>query len=232
MPESAEPCAEGPKIKICGVTTVEDALASARCGADLIGLNFYRPSPRFVELEAARQIVDALRQEAPSVSLVGVFVNAPEVEVERIDQTLGLDVLQFHGDESPSTVKSYAARGKRCIRALRLEAGDLRREEILAPWKDGWAVLLDAPHETLYGGSGQPWNFGLAARLAEQHRLLLAGGLDSENVGSAVRAAPAVWGLDVCSGVERSPGRKCPDRLSRFFAAVRSQPVDTSPAIG
>lgn len=205
-----------PKIKICGVTTLRDALASADLGADLVGLNFYRESPRFLELETAREISLALRQQAPQVKVVGVFVNARADTVYETDRFVGLDLLQFHGDEAPADISHCAARA---IRALRLDGEELSAAA-LAPWRDCWAVLLDAPHQRLYGGTGEAWEFARAARLTEGRRLLLAGGLTSGNVAGALRAVPGAWGLDVCSGVEASAGEKDPAELARFFSAI------------
>jgi phosphoribosylanthranilate isomerase len=217
-----------PRVKICGVTTVEDALLSCELGADLLGLNFYLPSPRALSVESARRIADAVRSDFPDVLLVGVFVNHPEAELNRIDRTVELDLLQFHGDESRATVAPHDARA---IRALRVDRS--LDAEVLRGWRSCWALLLDAAHPTLYGGSGSAWDFGSAAPLAQASRLLLAGGLSPENVVEALSAVPGAWALDLCSGVEAAPGRKDPDKLAAFFGALSArQPARAASANG
>ncbi|REJ80652.1 MAG: phosphoribosylanthranilate isomerase [Acidobacteria bacterium] len=204
-----------PRVKICGVTTVEDALTSCALGADLLGLNFYPPSPRCLDLETAGRIAAAVRREHPEVLLVAVVVDLGDEELRRIEREVGVDLVQFHGDEPAAQVAAWAPRA---IRALRLGAGATRAE--LAAWSHCWGVLIDAPHAVLRGGTGETWDFGAVRTLAGEARLLLAGGLRPDNVAAAVAAVPGAWAIDLCSGVEASPGRKDPDRLAALFDAL------------
>ena len=207
-----------PRVKICGVTTAEDARLAAGLGAELIGLNFYPDSPRFLEPERAAELVREVATS--SVRWVGVFVNETAERAAAIAERVGLDLLQFHGDETPADLAGVEARS---IKALRVR-GDLSGE-VLAPWLDRglWGLLVDARHDTLYGGSGRSWNFASAAAApaaeAGAPRLLIAGGLGPSSAAAAARAARP-WGLDLCSGVEAEPGRKDPALMRRLFTQL------------
>ncbi len=200
------------RIKVCGITSVEDARLAVETGADLIGLNFYPLSPRAVPPERARSIADAVRGEA---TVVGVFVNAAPGWVEEIAAAVGLDLLQFHGDESPEDLLRF---GARAIKALRWTGRrDVAR---LGEYPQVWGFLLDRKHDSLYGGSGEAWDYRAVAGLDCGKPVLLAGGLSPRNVRSAV-AEVRPWGVDVASGVESTPGRKDRELLRRFVAEVR-----------
>lgn len=210
------------KVKICGVTRPEEALLAAELGADFLGLNFYPPSPRYLSPRAAAAIAAAVRGQAAHVRLVGVFVNRPLDEVEAIADDVGLDLLQFHGDETADALWPVAARAIKVVRvAGRLEAS------AVAGFDDVWGFLFDYRHPRLYGGSGESWDFETLNALAdgEQRRTIhgkptfIAGGLGPANVRAAV-AASYPWGIDVCSGVEATPGRKDPELLRRLFAEI------------
>lgn len=201
------------RIKICGITSIADARLAVAEGADLLGLNFYPGSARVVDRERARAIADAVRGQ---VVLVGVFVNAAPDWVEEVADTIGLDLLQFHGDESPEELQRF---GARAIRALRWTGRrDVAR---LAEYPEVWGFLLDRKHDSLYGGSGEAWDYRSVAGLQCGKPVLLAGGLGPRNVRSAV-AEVRPWGVDVASGVESAPGRKDADLLRRFVAEVRN----------
>lgn len=208
------------RVKICGITTVEDARAVAAAGADAVGLNFAAGSVRCIDLDQARRIVDALDAR---IAKVGVFVNAPYDQIARAVELLELDLVQLHGDEPPE----FAASINRCavIRAFRVGRGgpgeifdylDVCRVHSRLPER----ILLDAWHPALRGGSGRRADWSLAARLAAATHvpdLVLAGGLSDSNVAQAILAvSPAA--VDVASGVEREPGRKDADRTARFIA--------------
>jgi phosphoribosylanthranilate isomerase len=194
------------RVKICGITRVEDAVLSARLGADAVGLNFWPRSRRCVDVEAAREIVAAL---PPLVPAVGVFVNQPREEILRIAAHVRLSAIQLHGDEPPDACRGFPIP---VWKALRLAS------PLPLAWLDEWPVqgfLLDAPAAG-YGGSGTTCDWDVAREAAARAPVLLAGGLTPENVADAVRAVRP-WGVDVASGVERSPGIKDPDRLAAFL---------------
>lgn len=212
------------KIKVCGITTPADALAAVELGADYLGLNFYRASPRYVEPGRARAIADAARGGSRKVSLVGVFVNASRDEVEAIDESVGLDLLQFHGDEEPGFVAPFAGRA---IKAFR--TGGLPSPEDLRVWDGVWGILIDAPHGSLYGGTGAAWDYGrIASGLAGRRRLFLAGGLGPDNARPAVESVRP-FAIDVCSRVESRPGSKDLELLRRLFQEVRHGETQTPP---
>lgn len=200
------------RVKICGVTRPADARLAVELGADFIGVNFFPRSPRFVAPERAREIGDAIAERA---SLVGVFVNEAADRIREIESLVGLDLVQFHGDERVDEVAPFA---DRAIRALRLEGPP--DADLLAPWRGVWGFLVEARHPSLYGGSGEPWAYEMIGSLPREQPLFVAGGVGPANVGQ-VLAATASWGVDVCSGVEAAPGVKDEALLRRFFDEVR-----------
>jgi phosphoribosylanthranilate isomerase len=205
------------KVKICGVTDPANALAAVELGADYLGLNFYAGSPRFVETGRALEIASAVAGRVP---LVGVFVNAPAAEIEEISGRVGLDFVQFSGDEEPGAVAPFAGRA---IKAFR--TGGLPGREEIAAYGALWGVLIDAPHGSLYGGTGAAWDYG-SVRGDVPERLFLAGGLGPDNVRRAVETARP-WGVDVCSRVESAPGLKDVELLRRLFLEVRHGETQT-----
>jgi phosphoribosylanthranilate isomerase len=206
----------GVKVKICGVTDPANALAAVELGADYLGLNFYPGSPRFVETGRALEIASAVAGRVP---LVGVFVNTPAAEIEEVAGRVGLDFVQFSGDEGPDDVAPFAGRAIKAFRTGRLPG----REEIAA-YGALWGVLIDAPHGSLYGGTGAAWDYGSVKGARE--RLFLAGGLGPDNVRRAVETARP-WGVDVCSRVESAPGLKDIELLRRLFLEVRHGETQT-----
>ncbi len=210
-----------PKVKICGVTSPEEAVLAADLGADLVGLNFYPPSPRYLEPRRAAEIADAVRGR---VRLVGVFVKAPAPELEEIVEVVGLDLLQFHGDETPAEVAPFAPRALKAFRVRdRLDSAAMRGYENV------WGVLIDWRHPRVYGGSGESWRFeslrGLRTKLPR--RTFIAGGLDPDNVRAAIAAARP-YGIDLCSGVEAEPGKKDPELLERLFKEIADGETSTA----
>jgi phosphoribosylanthranilate isomerase len=205
------------RIKVCGVVDPANARMAAEMGADFIGLNFYSRSPRYVDPDRAREIADTVREAGAEV--VGVFVNLPASEVEEIAGRVGLDLLQFSGDESHETVAPFAGRAVKAFRT----GGDPGVER-LAAWEDVWGWLFDAPHGTLYGGTGEDWSYDAVAGLARERRVFLAGGLGPENVRRAVEASRP-FAVDVCSRVESAPGIKDPELLRRLFEEVRNAQI-------
>jgi phosphoribosylanthranilate isomerase len=197
-------------VKICGVRTLEDALACVQAGADAIGFNFWPRSKRFVAVETAAEIVRAL---PVGVARFGVFVDAPADEVARVLALGVADVAQLHGDEPPE----YCARfGERYVKAIRLR--DAASLDALARYGGEWA-LVDSDTAG-YGGSGERADWTLARAAAKCRKVLLAGGLTPENVAEAVRAVEPA-GVDVAGGVERAPGEKDWKKVAAFVAAAK-----------
>lgn len=202
------------KIKICGITSLVDALMAVETGADALGFVFYEPSPRYVTLDDARQII---RRLPPFVAKVGVLVNATEAAVRRAADECGLDCLQFHGDEPPEFCRRFEPR--KLIKAFRIQDAD-SLAALPAYATDAW--LLDSCVPGAPGGTGARFNWDLAlAAKAHGVPIILAGGLGPENVAEAVqRVRP--YGVDVSSGVESAPGRKDPAKVREFIARARA----------
>jgi phosphoribosylanthranilate isomerase len=197
------------RVKICGVTRVEDAVAAIAAGADMIGINFYAPSPRAIDLERALKIRAAIGRRA---LLVGVFVNADRAFIEECRRALELDMLQFHGDEDDAALAGWPIP---VIRAIRARAGEAAAA--LAGIHADFA-LLDTFHPALYGGTG-------VARPLEElggldlSRVIISGGLGPENARAAAALEP--FALDCASGVESAPGTKDHSKLRSFIANAR-----------
>jgi phosphoribosylanthranilate isomerase len=197
-------------VKICGITTLDDALACVDAGADALGFNFWPRSKRHIAVEQAAVIAKRL---PPSVRTVGVFVDPSEAEVERAFGSGAIDLAQLHGDEPPEFCRHF---GARYIKALRLiDASSLER--FAAYGCDWFLVDADTPG---YGGSGQRANVALAKQAAAKHRVILAGGLTPENVAEAV-AEVRPYGVDVAGGVEREPGVKDWFKVAAFVGAAK-----------
>lgn len=203
----------GVRVKICGITSADDAAAAVDAGADALGFMFYPPSPRYLLPEAAREIARSL---PPFVTRVGVFVDAPEDRVRDIAKLVGLDAVQFHGKETPEDCRRFEDR--RVIKAFRMDgAGALKRLEDYR----GMAWLLDSYVAGAFGGTGQTFNWDLACEAVQMGgQILLAGGLTPDNVGRAV-AAVRPYAVDVSSGVEFQPGKKDPAKLRHFIASAK-----------
>jgi len=198
------------RIKICGVTRLEDALSAARLGADALGFNFWPGSKRHLDAAAARRIISRL---PPFVTPVGVFVNQSEGEMRAIAAETGIQVFQLHGDEPPELCARLPLP---VVKAIPVD--QVRTLSKLLSY-EVQAFLLDTPSRG-YGGSGEPFDWSLAEGVSEVAPVVLAGGLTPENVGAAIRAVRP-WAVDVASGVESSPGVKNPGRMARFVSAVR-----------
>ncbi len=210
-----------PKVKICGVTSAEEACLAADLGTDFVGLNFYPPSPRFVEPGRAAEIAAALPER---VKTVGVFVNRPAREVEQIADQVGLDLLQFHGDETAADLRPFASRA---LKAFRVR--DRINEALLSGFEDIWGVLIDARHPQLYGGTGESWQFDSLREIGRgwASRAFIAGGLEPGNVRAAVAAAKP-FGIDLCSGLESRPGKKDPELLRQLFEEIQHGKTPTA----
>ncbi|MET1079134.1 MAG: phosphoribosylanthranilate isomerase [Pseudomonas sp.] len=200
------------RSKICGITRIEDALAAAAAGADAIGLVFYAPSPRAVTLAQARAIVAAL---PPFVTTVGLFVDASRCELGEILDAVPLDLLQFHGDETPA---DCAGHGRRYLKALRVAPGDDIAARCRA-YPEAAGILLDTYVPGVPGGTGEAFDWSLVpADLPVP--LILAGGLTPANVAQAIRQVRP-YGVDVSGGVEAGKGIKDADKIRAFLREVR-----------
>ena len=200
------------RSNICGITRVEYALAAVESGADAIGLVFYAKSPRAVRVEQSAAIVQAL---PPFVTSVGLFVNMPRDQLQPLLQQVPLDLLQFHGDESPADCEGY---GRPYIKALRVRPGE-DLSVTMAPYAGARGILLDTFVEGVPGGTGATFDWSLVPRDAARP-VILAGGLEAHNVGAAI-AQVRPYAVDVSGGVEVSKGIKDANRIRAFVQAVR-----------
>lgn len=201
------------RVKICGFTRVDDAVAAAKLGVDAIGLVFYSASPRHVSITQAQAIVRAL---PAFTTVVGLFVDEHETMIRDILAQVPLDCLQFHGDEPPAACRLY---GRPYLKALRIKPG-MDVAELAASYHDATGLLLDAYHDGAKGGTGQCFDWDLIpAQLPLP--VILAGGLEPGNVETALTAVRP-YALDVSSGVESAKGVKDPAKMAAFITAVNN----------
>lgn len=199
------------RIKICGVTRAQDAVKAAELGAAFVGLNFWPGSPRYLNVEAARRIAEEVEGQ---VKVVGVFVNQPGTHVQRIASQVGLDLLQFHGDEGPGAVGAF---GDKAIKVFRLVSSF--DATVLDDFPDVWGYLFDCDHPTLLGGSGVSWPYERLAGMRHEKPVIVAGGLRPANVRQAIAKSGADI-VDVSSGIESRPGVKDPELMKQFIQEV------------
>lgn len=212
------------KIKICGIRTLDEALAVIEAGADILGFNFYPSSPRYIRpgdcIRLTVQLETALRDEMAKINLIGVFVNAEPFFIHAVFRDCHLDMVQLSGDEPPEDLDFLGERAFKVIRPTSEEEmfETIKRfpQRTLAP-----AWLVDTYRPGIYGGTGEQMDWNLARTLAEQSPILLAGGLRSDNVAEAIRYVRP-WGVDVASGVESAPGVKDRKKVVEFIQAVRA----------
>ncbi|GAB1257135.1 phosphoribosylanthranilate isomerase [Aurantivibrio plasticivorans] len=220
------------RVKICGITSVADAMAVAQTGADAIGLNFYEQSPRYISISTAQEIVRAV---GPFVSVVGLFVNASQERVSEVAASVDLNMLQFHGDETEAYCSQF---NLPYIKALRVRSGDPNAslsevragvKTIVLSYQSASGVLLDAYSESAYGGTGEQFNWQAVPELhsgrCENIPLILAGGLTAGNVGEAIQGVEP-YAVDVSSGIEISPGIKDLDKVREFVINSHGWCVD------
>lgn len=210
------------RVKICGITSPEDALLAVDAGADAIGMVFYEPSPRCVDIETAAKIVKSI---PAFVMSVGLFVNADENSVKRVLNKVPLQLLQFHGNESPEYCEQFAVPYMKAMRVGReeggLNGGALRT--CIVSYKSACAVLLDTYQKGVPGGTGERFDWDLipGSDSNSGQNIVLAGGLKPENVAEAV-AIVKPYAVDVSGGVESAPGTKDAVRIRAFLEAIRS----------
>ncbi|MGH2854638.1 MAG: phosphoribosylanthranilate isomerase [Solirubrobacteraceae bacterium] len=219
--------AAAPRIKVCGITSLQDAELAVELGAWAVGMIFYEGSPRACSTEEALRIATALRRR---VEVCGVFVNAPLDEVVQASDELGLTMLQLHGDEGPAYCAEAGHRtGARVIKAVQVASiGEVRDVERFHTDFHLLDARSTAPgKQELRGGTGESFDWSLLAARRSSVPLILSGGLGPENAAEAIHAASrqghraVPFALDTASGTEVAPGRKDPERLRAFFAAVR-----------
>ncbi len=201
------------EIKICGITNIDDAINACTCGADALGFIFFEKSPRYVSPETARHIIKRLPGDAV---LVGVFVNHDIKTVKDIYEFCGLDLIQFHGDESPAYCRQFMKHA--LIKALspRIEGDIMIIKDY--PVK---AIIIDSRDSGLYGGTGKKSNWQLAAIVKDKCPLILSGGLNPNNIMDAIKTV-APQAVDVNSGVEVAPGRKDPKKVKLIIDVVHA----------
>jgi phosphoribosylanthranilate isomerase len=200
------------RSKICGITRIEDALAAVEAGADAIGLVFYAKSPRAVSVQQARAIIAAL---PPFMTTVGLFVNASRCEVNETLDAVPLDLLQFHGDETPEQCEGYH---RPYIKALRVQSGE-QIAEACRHYRNARGLLLDAYVEGVPGGTGETFDWAMIPERLEKP-IILAGGLTSTNVAQAI-AQVRPYAVDVSGGVEKGKGIKDREKILAFVSAVQ-----------
>ena len=199
-----------PKIKICGITNIDDAFLALSLGVDAVGFIFAE-SPRRITAVNASEIIDALPQ---TILKIGVFVNEEDKRVRKILELCRLDMLQFHGDEPPEYILKFR---EKIIKSFRIE--DENSLEDIPEYKAS-AYLLDTYSEKTYGGTGKFFNWDLAVKAKKFGPIILSGGLNPDNVADAIRKVQP-YAVDVSSGVESSPGKKDPKKLEEFVKRAR-----------
>jgi phosphoribosylanthranilate isomerase len=208
------------KIKICGITNLDDALAAAELGADYLGFNFYPKSPRSIAELDCEKIVAALQARPPRPVCAGVFVNHPAADIARIVKRCGLDAAQLSGDEPPEMLAALAGAKIPAFKAVRAPIGGDRLEQMASAGTAEPALLLDASVPGRYGGTGLKADWDWARSIAARRPVFLAGGLTPENVSDAIRQVRP-WGVDAASGVESAAGKKDHALMAAFIAAAR-----------
>jgi phosphoribosylanthranilate isomerase len=201
------------RIKICGITNWTDARHAVEAGAHVLGFNFYAKSPRYIAPDEARRIAGRLPRR---IQTAGVFVNAPAKDILKLARAVDLNVLQLHGNESPSSVRELAHHYP-VIKVF--QVGPRFQPASLNRFSAAEFFLLDGHSPHRRGGTGKTFNWAIARRSRKYGPIILAGGLTPENVGAAIRAAHPFM-VDVCSGVENSPGKKDPIRMGELVRAV------------
>jgi len=201
------------RVKICGITSIEDAICASESGADALGLNFYEPSVRYLaDLALACDIAQAA---GPLLNVVGLFVDAPADKILRVMEQVPLNTLQFHGNESAEFCEQFK---RPYLKALRMKPGE-NIAELAAQYPSARGILLDTYVKGAPGGTGQVFDWGSVP--SSLNNIVLAGGLNPDNVAEAVRCVKP-YAVDVSGGVESGPGKKDPQKMNTFVANAKS----------
>ncbi len=199
------------KVKICGITNYQDAVAAMDMGADLLGFNFYPQSPRFITPEKAAGIINKL---PGFIVTAGVFVNATIEQINEAENLCQLDWIQLHGDEEPEFCRLFLSYNVKTMKAIRIkDQTDIKKAESF--FTD--AILLDAFNPQKYGGTGLTFDWNIIGHIDK--RVFLAGGINPDNLAQAVKLG--VYGIDVCSGIEAEPGKKDHKKMKKLFENIQ-----------
>ena len=199
------------KVKICGITNYEDAMAAVDMGADLLGFNFYPKSPRYITTDKATEIINKL---PGFIDIAGVFVNASFEQIQEVINQCQLNWVQLHGDEDPQFCQQFDSLNIKTMKALRVkDRKDVEKADSF--FTD--AILLDAYHPEKYGGTGESFDWSIIGNI--HRRTFLAGGINPDNAAKAIQ--PGIYGIDVCSGIESEPGKKDKKLMKKLFDNIR-----------
>ena len=199
------------KVKICGITNYEDAMAAVDMGADLLGFNFYPKSPRYITTDKATEIINKL---PGFIDIAGVFVNASFEQIQEVINQCQLNWVQLHGDEDPQFCRQFNSLNIKTMKALRVkDRKDIEKADSF--FTD--AILLDAFDPEKYGGTGITFDWNIVGHISK--RIFLAGGINPDNAAAAVELG--VYGIDVCSGIESEPGKKDKKLMKKLFENIR-----------
>lgn len=198
------------KVKICGITNLDDALAAVDMGADILGFNFFRPSPRYIEPANAFEII----KKIPAfVDTAGIFVNAEAHDIHELTNEGLLNWVQLHGDEPPEFCEQFTTWNLRTIKAIRVQSKESLDQAIDYHTS---ALLMDAFNPNFYGGTGERFDWTLVKNSA--YRIFLAGGITPDNISEAL--ACETYGVDICSGIESEPGKKDHKKMKQLFKTI------------
>lgn len=205
------------KIKICGITNKKDALLAAKFGADFLGFILYTKSPRHIPLHQAEKIIQSIRPLFPKCKTVGVFVHPKKNELDMIVKKKIFDIIQLSGNEKKSFCSDISS-----IVWKTIHIKNMKSLAKMDHYLDFSAIVLDTQEKGKYGGTGRSFNFEIGKKaIKKKKKIILAGGLKAENIKEAIRIIKP-WGIDVCSGTEKSPGKKDTKKLKAFFKIVKN----------